>query len=293
MTDSGGYAQVSPQPGPLVGPSVEIDDEQLADWTRLLWHREGLFIAPERRSFLISGLRARMRETECGNSREYYNRLLNSAERAEWSLLIDRLTVHETSFFRHQSSMRLVAEKLIPRMLDSGSESTLWSVGCASGEETYSLAMLIDAFRQENPAASGCHLIGTDISQPALRSAREGVYLQRRLRDIPVAYQYRYCRKVSATHFQVVDELRQCVHFSYLNLRDLEASPLQEVDLIYCQNLLIYYDRQSRLDLVNALATRLRRGGVIVLGPGELLDWRNPNMDKLRYPDTLAYRRTH
>jgi type IV pilus assembly protein PilK len=294
MADSAGHAHARRHLRPSARPRLEMDDEQFADWTRLLAHRAGLFIAPERRSFLISGVRARMRETDCVTTREYYERVINSnAGETEWALLIDRLTVHETCFFRHRSSMTLVGEQLVPEALEHGREYTVWSVGCASGEETYSLAMLIDTCRTAGGEAPGFRLTGTDISLPALQQAREGVYLQRRLRDIPVAMQYRYCRKTSGTHFQVVDELRRRVCFSRLNLRDLAASSMEELDLIYCQNLLIYYDRQSRVEMVDQLATFLRPGGVLVLGPGELLDWRNANMEKVRYPDTLAYRRTN
>lgn len=294
MADSAGYAQARRYARPSAGLCLEMDDEQFADWTRLLAHRAGLFIAPERRSFLISGIRARMRENHCQSTREYYDSLIGcNAGETEWSLLVDRLTVHETCFFRHQSSMRLVGERLVPEVLDRGGEYTAWSVGCATGEETYSLAMLIDTCRADRQEAPVCHVTGTDISIPALHHARDGIYLHRRLRDIPVAFQYEYCRKISGSHFQLVDGLRERVRFLQLNLRDLATAPMNNVDLIYCQNLLIYYDRQRRVEMVDQLATFLRPGGVLVLGPGELLDWRNSKMEKVRYPDTLAYRRTN
>jgi chemotaxis protein methyltransferase CheR/type IV pilus assembly protein PilK len=261
---------------------------------RLLHHRAGLFITPERRSFMISGIRSRMRENACQSSREYYERLLSGATGAgEWPLLVDRLTVHETCFFRHQPSMRLIAEKLVPEALVRDGEYAVWSVGCATGEEVYSLAMLVEdcvADSREEPAS---RITGMDISLPALQKAREGIYLLRRLRDIPVAYQYCYCRKISGSHFQIVDELRERVSFSHLDMRELGGVAMCDLDLIYCQNLLIYYDRQRRVEIVDQLATFLRPGGVLVLGPGELLEWKNPNMEKVRFPDTLAYRRTN
>lgn len=294
MTDSAGYAQACRQTRPPAGPGLEMDDEQFAEWTRLLAHRTGLFIAPERRSFLASGIRARMRENDCPTPREYYDRLLSSsADGDEWSLLIDTLTVHETCFFRHQSSMRLVAEELVPQAFGRGGAFRAWSVGCASGEETYSLAMLMDSCTADSRETLDWRVTGLDISKPALHLARQGVYLQRRLRDIPVAFQHRYCRQISGSHFRIVDGLREHVDFSRLNLRDLDAVGAQGLDLVYCQNLLIYYDRQRRIEIVDWLAACLRTGGALVLGPGELLDWKHLNMEKVRYPDTLAYRRTN
>lgn len=294
MADSAGHAQAVVEARPGAGLGLDMDDRQFADWTQLLEHRTGLFIAPERRSFLVSGIRARMRETGCASPREYYRQLANGGGQArEWSLLIDRLTVHETCFFRHRASMRLVREELVPEALENERGYLAWSVGCATGEETYSLAMQIDACVTPGVGDHCFGVTGTDISLPSLRQARQGIYLKRRLNDIPQELQDRYCRPASATHFRIDQQLRKRVCFAHLNLRDLETAPMARVNLIYCQNLLIYYDRDRRTAIVDGLAEFLRPGGVLILGSGELLDWRNPTMEKVRYPDTLAYRRTN
>ena len=270
-----------------------MDDRQFDDWIRLLESRVGLFIAPERRSFLVSGIRSRMREIGCHDYREYYRYLSGDCLQAqEWSLLVDMLTVHETCFFRHESSMRLVEEELIPAAFEYGQSFHAWSVGCATGEEAYSLAMLADDFCASRPGQGYFGVTGTDISLPSLHQAREGVYLERRLKDIPQAFRDRYCHTLEGQHFQVTEELRKRVCFSQLNLRDLETAPFAGLDLIYCQNLLIYYDRERRLQIVDQLAEFLRPGGVLVLGPGEILNWQHPNMEKVRYRDTLAYQCT-
>jgi chemotaxis protein methyltransferase CheR/type IV pilus assembly protein PilK len=125
-----------------------------------------------------------------------------------------------------------------------------------------------------------------------LRHAREGLYLNRRLRDIRPALRDKYCLKETNSRFRINPDLRKRVCFSPLNLRDLEKAPFANLDLVFCQNLLIYYDRERRVLIVNQLAKCLRPGGVLILGPGELLDWQHPNMESVRYPDTLAYRRT-
>jgi len=294
MGESAGHEQAHAEARPMAGRCLDMDDEQFADWTRLLERRTGLFIAPDRRSFLASGIRARMRESGCSSLREYYNRLTAGGIQAhEWSLLIDRLTVHETCFFRHRASMQLIRERLVPEVLEKQRGYLAWSVGCATGEESYSLAMQIDSCM--NAATGDCYfgVTGTDISLPSLRKARKGVYLSRRLRDIPDDLQNKYCETVSSRHFQITEQLRKRVCFAQLNLRDVETAPMAKVNLIYCQNLLIYYDRGCRTEIVDKLAAFLRPGGVLILGSGELLDWRNSNMEKVRYPDTLAYRRTN
>jgi len=294
MADSSGHPELFAETRPSAGRRLDMDDGEFANWTRLLQRRTGLFIAPERRSFLVSGIRARMRANGCGSCQEYYDRLTGGRCQAhEWALLIDSLTVHETCFFRHQSSMQMVTEILVPEVLDREHSYLAWSVGCATGEETYSLAMLIDACMRDRTEDCFFGVTGTDISLPSLRQARRGVYLKRRLRDISETFQEKYCQTVSDNHFQVVEGLRKRVCFTQLNLRDLKDASMAKVDLIYCQNLLIYYDRNRRAEIVDGLAEFLRPGGVMVLGAGELLDWRHSNMEKVRYPDTLAYRRTN
>ncbi len=293
MSALAGQADARSAARQAAGRALHIDDRQFARWAELLEGRAGVFIAPERKSFLVSGLRARMRETGCADLGEYYRLLQSPARQArEWSLLIDTLTVHETCFFRHASSMRLIEEQVLPAAVARGGAFRAWSVACSTGEEAYSLAMLIDAFCERHGGGLNYGVTGTDISLPALRQAREARYPQRRLKDIPAVYRERYCLPLDDGGFGISEVLRKRVCFAQLNLRDVDASPMKDMDLVFCQNLLIYYDRERRLEIVNGLSECLGPGGVLVLGPGELLNWKHPQMEKVRYQDTLAYRRT-
>ena len=206
-------------------------------------------------------------------------------------MLVDCLTVHETCFFRHAASMRLVEETVLSDAFRRERNFHAWSVGCATGEEAYSLAMLIDGVCSRQPVECFYAVTGTDISLPSLYHARQGIYLKRRLNDIPGKLQQKYCETVTENRFRISGSLRKRVCFSQLNLRDLERAPFADLDLIYCQNLLIYYERAMRIRIVNLLANFLRPGGLMILGPGEVLDWRHPNMEKVRDKDTLAYLR--
>ena len=292
MAETAEHVQAYGECRSQAGISLEMDDRQFSEWIHLLERRTGLFFSPERRSFLASGLRSRMRVTGCREYSEYYRRLSSCSPQAkEWSLLIDCLTVHETCFFRHESSMRLVEEVVLPAALQKRQSFHVWSVACATGEEAYSLAMLVDACYSRQFGVRCFGVTGTDISLPALHHARAGMYLNRRFRDIPEAFQHEYCQQVTDARFQIKAELRKRVCFTQFNLRDVKGAPFGKQDLIYCQNLLIYYNRERRLQIVNQLAEFLRPGGVLILGPGELLDWKHSDMEKVHYEDTLAYRR--
>jgi chemotaxis protein methyltransferase CheR/type IV pilus assembly protein PilK len=272
----------------------ELDERQFSQWAALLEQRVGVVVPKERKSFLATGLKLRMREIGCHDYEEYFQRLQRSSGAQEWSLLVDRLTVHETRFFRHKPSLGLVTDQVLPAAPPVGQDAHIlqvWSVGCATGEEAYSLAMLIDAHYTALGGRYFFGITGTDVSRPALEAARQGIYTKQRLADIPQDMRACYCLPLEDGRFQVHPELRNRVCFTQLNALHAGAAPYAKMDLIFCQNLLIYFERERREHIACQLAGQLRPGGVLVLGPGELVGWQHPQLERVRYPDTLAYRR--
>lgn len=272
----------------------DLDERQFAQWAALLEERVGVVVPAERKSFLVTGLKLRMQEIGCTDYQEYYQRMRLSSGAQEWSMLVDRLTVHETRFFRHKPSLQLVREHVLPKApaaSDDAHTLQAWSVGCATGEEAYSLAMLVDAHFRALGGRYFFGITGTDISRPALEVAREGRYSHRRLADIPLEMRKAYCLELEGERFQVHPELRNRVCFTQLNAMRAGAAPFAKMDLIFCQNLLIYFERERREHIARQLVEQLRPGGVLVFGPGELAGWQHPQLERVRHMDTLAYRR--
>ena len=272
-----------------------MDDAEFERWTRLLESRTGVIVPPERRLFLETGLRRRMRETGHTEFRRYYDELLDGARGAmEWAALVDHLTVHETHFFRHLPSLNLIRDEWLPQWLagvaDDRSLHAL-SVGCSTGEEAYTLAMLLDSALG---AAGPQRLFGitaTDVSQPALAIARQATYPIQRLSEIPPAYRERSIEADGDT-FHIVERLRKRVGFACVNLLHASRAPLRKLDLIFCQNVLIYFARERRGELLDALARLLQPNGLLVLGPGEASNWTHPQLVRTGGRQTLAYLRT-
>ncbi|MEO1900684.1 MAG: CheR family methyltransferase [Alcanivorax sp.] len=273
-----------------------MDAEQFQLWQALLEERTGMTLAAERKPFLETSLNIRMRELGIASYDLYYEQLVTGATEAramEWSVLVDRLTVQETSFFRHPGSFALVQEFVDRFAAERPGGATLnaWSVGCSTGEEAYSLAMLIN----ERFAASGKPLFygitGTDISLPTLAKARRGLFPRRRVEQIDPALRAAYFSDADGRHQQVAQTLRERVCFAYLNVLNLDQAPMDNMDLIFCQNMLIYFRRWRKRQIVNRLAGRLAPGGLLVLGPGEITDWQDPRLERVQFADTLAFRR--
>lgn len=273
----------------------ELSEQQFARWAAMLEQRLGIAVTAQRKSFLASKLRTRMRELSLSDFEEYYA-LVTSARQGskEWSRLLDLLTVHETRFNRHPDSFALLAQQVLPQLLQQAANGMVnikaWSVGCASGEEAYYLAMLLDKALDAYQGKSYYGVIGTDISLESLALARAGVYLPQRIEGLDEETRNRYFQRVDEG-YRIVEKLRQRVAFSQLNVQNLEQAPFEGMDIIFCQNLLIYFSQQKRHKIVSGLARFLKPGGVLLLGVGEVIGWQAEGIEPLKIKDTLAYRR--
>ncbi len=278
-----------------IKPVVPISDEQFTLWQGMIESRTGMTFTQTRRPFLEIALTTRMREISLNDYDGYYEQLMSGARgEREWVLLVDRLAVQETSFFRHASSYALVEKHLKARLADKKVTAlNLWSAGCSTGEEPYSLALLVEDLlysAQRKDVFYG--ITATDISLPTLAKAKLGVYNERKLHGIPEKLKEQYFF-ILANHrdWQISQTLKARIAFAQLNLMELEKAPFGDMDVIFCQNVLIYFRRFRKRDVVSHLATRLQLGGILVLGVGEMMDWQHPLLERIDYPDTLAYRR--
>lgn len=274
----------------------EMDARQFALWVELLRERTGMSLPPERKSFLVTSVGIRMRELGYQDYQAYYDYLVSGlAGNLEWAMLVDRLTVHETRFFRDPRALEFVVADCLPGMLSrvaGGEHVQIWSAGCSTGEEAYTLAMLLDDALRRAGKPRYYGVIGTDISLAALATARQGTYPQRRLRHIPEPLQKRYCEPLQGGDgFRISDDVRARMCFAQFNILDAFSSPPGSMDLVYCQNVLIYFDRATRVKILNGLVRPLKVGGALVLGAGEILGWEHPAMERAGSPDVLAFRR--
>lgn len=271
-----------------------MDDLLFQQWVELLEKRTGIALPQTRKTFLLTNLHGRMREVGCENYQQYFNLVTDGSRgQVEWEVLIDKLTVHETRFFRDANALGLIRENFLPALV--AKESTpytmhAWSVGCATGEEPYSLAILMEEFFEQHENFY-FGITASDVSRASLQTGRNAIYHVRRIKNVPQVAADRYLTPVDNEHVQVEAALRQKVCFAHLNLLDLDTLPLGMMDLILCQNVLIYFKRELRNQILNNLVKRLKPGGMIVLGAGEVFGWTHPELELVNYESTLAFRR--
>jgi type IV pilus assembly protein PilK len=278
-----------------------MDDSEFERWAKLLEKRTGVVVPLTRKAFMVTSVRGRMRETGHTTFADYFADLQKVPEGAiEWTTLVDRLTVHETHFFRHPPSFDLIAKEWLPKAI-AGAPGALhaWSVGCSSGEEAYTLAMVLDrhiaAAKPAKPVAKAAKtyfgVTATDVSLPALAVGRAALYAQQKFGEIPQDYRDSYCEALDGDTFRINEPLRKRVGFAQFNLLDVAHAPLKRLDLIFCQNVLIYFARERRRELLAAFANLLKPGGLLVLGAGEVTNFAHAKLKRLENRNVLAFLR--
>lgn len=239
-------------------PSLILDDV-----ARLLAEEAGLSLRDGLDQRLVDGLDAAARAA--GEPLRGFARRVLARDREAIEALVEHVVVSETAFFRHPEQLaalgRLAAAASGPL--------SIWSAGCATGEEAYSVAIaLLEAGR----AGAGDRVLATDVSERALAAAREGVYGVRSLRKLPAALAQRWLE--GAGERRVRPEPRALVTFARHNLVAAEPAPGGPFDVVLCRNVLIYFDGRTARAVVRRLAEALAPGGTLVLGPVELpLGW--------------------
>lgn len=274
---------------------ARMSDNEFSRWAALIEGRTGTVLPPERKSFLETRLATRMHEIGCSDYDDYFAQLnsgINGAQ--EWSVFVDLITTHETRFFRHAAALGLVRDLVTNKLPENGNDKVsvqVWSAGCATGEEAYTLAMTIDSVLQERGIESYFGITATDISSPALQIARKGIYRRRRMDSVAQEFREKYFVPREDGGYQVNEELRNRICFARMNILDVGPDSFGKMDLIYCQNMLVYFNRETRAEIAGKMVEHLLPGGMMILGSGELVGWKHPLMVKVHCDHTLAYRR--
>lgn len=232
----------------------------------------GVDLTLYRRSYVERRLTARLRKLGLTSYRQYSD-LLDS-EPSEYEHLFDTLTINVTEFFRDAPVWKVIRNQVMEDIVEgkSGGRTKtirLWSAGCATGEEAYSLAMVLLDTLGERASNHIVSVTATDLDPIALRTAEHAVYPNQHLRHLPSSYQIRFTERVDASHFRIAPHVRRIVRFARLSM--FEESPMRMMDLILCRNVFIYFDRAQQAKVLEGFSRSLVRGGYLVLGRSEKL----------------------
>jgi len=272
-----------------------LTDGEFRRVRELVYARSGLFF-PEGKRFLVeSRVHKRLRALGGEGVDEYL--ALVSDQGDEMLSLIDELAVHETSFFRGRAQLEAFRRHALPRLLAEGESRgermlRIWSAACSSGEEPYSLAMLVLEALGQEARRWDVKISATDLSRRMLQRARQAEYGPYSFRGAPAYYVQKYFEVLGPERYRVRAEPRGLVEFDLLNLTD-EAGmrAVRGVHAVFCRNVLIYFDPESRRRCLRFLADALEPGGFLFVGHTESLRGLEDGLEMVSFPGALGYRR--
>ena len=294
---------------------MQISYEKYVLWRDLIQQRIGLHIRENQLDFLGRRLRERMHFLSMRNYLEYYNFLtIGDKNQQEWQQLLELLVNWESGFLRHLPSYNALRDRVFPEFekgrLGRGDNLLfMWSAGCSRGQEAYSMAMCFDRIFG---GKGNCELriTGTDISRNSLKRAKKGEYSFFEVRDMPQSFRDRYMTPIGKSNltgepktqdgfvfpklrlrYRVKESVRKDVNFGFLNLNNPADCWVSIQDVIFCQNVLIYFRVQDRARIILMLLKALRPGGYLFLAPGEGVGLKVEGAAVERFKDTLAYKR--
>ncbi|MCB1675693.1 MAG: protein-glutamate O-methyltransferase CheR [Halioglobus sp.] len=276
------------------GSCEPLRGDQLGAIMRALRVRAGIKVDSSQ-GVIESCLHQRMGRVGAASIDDYLVRFDDSINaRAEWLALVDLLTVKETRFFRQRAALECVAD-YVDKVLTRGptpSELSFWSAGCSTGQELYSLAMVVEQQLRDRQPWLEWHGIGTDISFEAIHTAQQALYDERAIASVVQPYRDSYLEAAGAGQWRLSPNIRARTHFFHSNLLYVNSAPFCDFNIIFCQNVLIYFERDKQRWIIDQLAERLRDGGLLILGAGEDVRWLNSSMRRLQWPGVCAYTKT-
>jgi chemotaxis protein methyltransferase CheR len=248
-------------------------------FSRLVYDQCGIKLPAHKQSMLEARLRKRLRVLGLGSFEEYAELIFSGKEpEGELVKLIDVVTTNKTDFFREPAHFDFLVRTALPALLDRDGAGLsrplrVWSAGCSTGKEPYTLAMVLSEFGTTHPGFS-FDILGTDISTDVLDKAIRGIYAEEKAEPIPAALRRKFLLKAkdpAQRQVRIVPELRSLVRFRRLNFMDADYGLRESFDIIFCRNVLIYFDRQTQERLLTRFAGFLESGSFLFLGHSETL----------------------
>lgn len=245
----------------------DSDFKQLAEYIQ-----KNYGINLSRKKNLIEGrLYNLLVERGFSNFSDYLQCVFADGSKAEITNLLNRLTTNHTFFMRETAHFEYFKNKVLPylRSAVKGNDIRIWSAGCSSGEEPYTLAMIMADYCNHEKTCWDKKLLATDISVKVLEIAEKGIYSGEVLQDVPKYWKHNYCKNIDGENYQIIDELRQDVIFRVFNLMD-EVFPFKKkFQVIFCRNVMIYFDYQTKIRLINKFYDITEPGGYLFIGHSE------------------------
>ena len=268
--------------------SALLTDSQFNEFRKLIYDSSGITFSETNRSILDSRLKERLRDKNLDSLEAYYK--LITSDKEEFKLFLDSITTNLTRFFRNQPHFDALINYVIPHVIENKKKTgdtkiRIWSAGCSTGEEPYTLAMLL---KDKLPAPYTFEIIASDISLKSLLVGQQGFYPDSRVSGIPQNYLASYFTKTDKG-YQVKPDVMKTIKFDYHNLRfDMGA---RNLDIVFCRNVLIYFDEPAQKNTIDNFWKSMAKNSYLFIGHSESLFGMDTKFEFLKTPWACLYQK--
>jgi chemotaxis protein methyltransferase CheR len=262
---------------------TKADFEKLSSF---IYDQYGIKMPLVKKTLLESRLHKRLNNLNITNFKEYIDLVVN-AKQTDYEILgmVNAITTNKTEFFREAGHFDFLTSQVLPELSERNNKQVkLWSAGCSSGEEVYTLAMVLSEF-SENNSSIDYSILGTDISTDVLDKSVSAIYPEERIEALPLFLKRKYFLKSKVAvkrTVRVVPELRKKVNFQRLNFMDASYPVNQVFDVIFCRNVLIYFDKPTQEKVIRKLCEKLYKGAWLFLGHSESITGLNLPLEQIK-----------
>lgn len=279
-----------------VNEVATLTDKDFNKFSAFIYEVCGIKLPPIKKTMLSARLNKRLRHLQIDSFSEYLDYVMSpDGEAHELTSMIDVVSTNKTDFFREAKHFDFLTSVVLPEYLARNKSGRLgrplriWSAGCSSGEEPYTIAMVLDDFCKRNPGLDFT-ILATDINTEVLAHGEQAVYANETVEPVPAAFRNRYLMRGKGNQggfHRIVPELRRKVTFRRLNFMDKDFQIKEEIDLIFCRNVIIYFDRKTQIELFEKFFRQLARGGYLFTGHSETLEG---IIDRMQRVTSAVYR---
>lgn len=275
--------------------TLSMTDKNFADLRKIIYDRAGIHFPDGKKYVLESRLGARLLELEIEDYEQYIGFLTMGPYQAEeFQEMFNRITINETSFFRNEPQLDVFEKQILPDLLElrkTTKRLRFWSAACSSGEEPYTLGIIVARALGLRLPDWRIEILGTDISEKVLEQAGEGSYTEYAMRTTPQLVKQRFFKQDGARYL-LTDQVKNLVNFQLHNLKDRAAARrFGQFDVIFCRNVMIYFDDAMKEQLMGSFCDQLLDDGTMFIGHSESIRG-NQQFTALTIPQGFCYRKT-
>jgi len=269
---------------------LQISKDEFDQLAAYIKANYGIYLKEEKRALVMGRLHNVLLENNIGSFSEYYHHVISDKTGEAAATLINKISTNHTYFMREAEHFYYFRDHVLPYLaaMVRDKDLRIWSAGCSTGEEPYTLAMIIDEYFGKEKEEWDAKILATDISGRVLEKAKKGIYSNESIATLPPLWRLNYFKKLNSESSILVDQIKNEVIFRKFNLMEKNFLFKRKFHVIFCRNVMIYFDAPTKVELVNKFYEYLEYGGYLFVGHSESI---NREKTKFKYVMPALYRK--